>query len=239
MARRSRMVIGGGALLGLLGVLTLGAAAASGATTGPPVLTAGPVVRGSPGVGKTVRTDNGSWSTSATFAYQWLRCSANYAGCRNIQSATAAIYRAVAADVGHVLGVVVTATNPEGSASALSTGTGPVEAKPPGAKHKPQIKGTAKVGQRVYEASDQWTRSPYRFTAHWLRCAAEGNACVRITGKGLRCSQGSCIRVNIGTEWEYRLAEKDVGHRIRVRVAARNGAGRATSTSAPTRIIEK
>src|SRR4029077_4489279 len=65
MARRSRMVIGGGALRGVLGVLPLGAAAASGATTGPPVLTAGPVVRGSPGVGKTVRTDNGSWSTSA------------------------------------------------------------------------------------------------------------------------------------------------------------------------------
>ena len=33
--------------------------------------------------------------------------------------------------------------------------------------------------------------------------------------------------------------KKDVGHRIRVTVAAWNGAGRATSTSAPTRIIEK
>jgi hypothetical protein len=33
--------------------------------------------------------------------------------------------------------------------------------------------------------------------------------------------------------------KKDVGHRLRVRVAAWNGAGRTTSTSAPTAIIKR
>lgn len=231
-------MIGSGLLVGLLAVLVLGTAAASGGT-GPPVSTVAPVVRGAPGVGKTLRTDDGSWSTSATFVYQWVRCSPNYSGCTNIPGATASMYRAAPADVGHVLGARVTAANAEGSASALSTGTGPVEAKPPGAKHKPRIKGTAKVGQRVYETSDEWTRYPYRFAAQWLRCSAEGSACVQIAGKRLRCSQGSCIRVNVGREWEYRLTRKDAGHRIRVRVAAWNGVGRTRSTSAPTGIVQE
>jgi hypothetical protein len=99
------------------------------------------------------------------------------------------------------------------------------------------IKGTKRVGQRVYEAADRWTNAPDTFAIRWLRCSAKGNPCVRITGKRLRCAGGSCLRVNAGTEWDYRLTAKDVGHRLRVRVTAWNGAGHATSTSKPTRIV--
>jgi hypothetical protein len=149
VARRIRL-IGNGAL-GVLAALTLGAATASGDTTGPPVSTVGPIINGSPGVGKTLKTTTGTWSTSATFKYQWLHCVKGYAGCTNlpgqvtytvIPGATAATYTPVAADVGHVLVAQVTATNAAGSASVLSSGNGPVEAKPPEAKHEPRIKGT-------------------------------------------------------------------------------------------------
>jgi hypothetical protein len=47
------------------------------------------------------------------------------------------------------------------------------------------------------------------------------------------------MRVDVGTEWDYKLTNKDVGHRLRVQVTALNGAGRATSTSKPTRIITR
>jgi hypothetical protein len=141
MAGRSWLVIGSGALVGVLAALVLGAATASGDTNGPPVSTATPELMGSPGVGKQLRTDNGSWSTSATFTYQWLRCVPGYRGCALlpgpptytvIPGATAAAYTPVAADVGHVLVAQVTATNAAGSASVLSSGQGPVEAMPPG-----------------------------------------------------------------------------------------------------------
>jgi hypothetical protein len=190
-------------------------------------------------VGKQLTTESGSWSTSVTVTYQWLRCDAYFAGCTNIPGATAATYTVVAADVGHVLGANVTATNAAGSAVALSNGLGPVAAGPPGLKHKPSIKGTKKVGQRVVETADRWTNFPDTFTNQWLRCSARGDACVRITGKRLRCAEGSCVRVDTGTEWDYKLTRKDVGHRMRVRVTASNGAGRATSTSIPTHIVEK
>lgn len=238
MARRSWLLVVQVALAGVPAALALGSTTASG-DTGLPVSAVPPIANGSPGVGKQLRTESGSWSTSATFTYQWLRCNAYFAGCTDIPGATAATYTVVAADVGHVLGARVTATNAAGSAAALSNGLGPVTAQPPRPKHKPSIKGAKKMGQRVYEAADRWTQSPDTFTIRWLRCSAEGNECVRITGKRLRCAAGSCLPVDVGTQWDYNLTEKDVGHRLRVRVAAWNGAGHATSTSTLTRIVTK
>jgi hypothetical protein len=190
-------------------------------------------------MGKQLRTTSGSWSTSATITYQWLRCDAYFAGCTNIPGAIAATYTVVAADVGHVLGASVTATNGAGSAVVLSNGLGPVAARPPEPKHKPSIAGTKRLGQRIYETADTWTRSPDTFTNQWLRCSAKGDSCIRITGKRLRCAEGSCTRVDIGTQWDYTLTEKDVKHRLRVRVSASNGAGRATAISKPTRIVKR
>jgi hypothetical protein len=190
-------------------------------------------------VGKLLRTDGGSWSTSATVTYQWVRCDAYFEVCTDIPGATAATYAVVAADAGHVLAARVTVTNAVGSAAALSNGLGPVAARPPGPRHRPSIKGARKVGQRAHETADRWTRSPSLFTVRWLRCSAGGNVCVRITGKRLRCAAGSCVRVDVGTQWDYRLTANDVGHRLRVRVAAWNGAGHATSTSKPTRLVER
>lgn len=226
-----------GTLVGALAMLAFGATTAS-ADTGAPVATVQPIATGSPGVGKQLRADRGSWSTSATFTYQWLRCDAYYAACTDIPAATAATYTVVAADVGHVIGVRVTATNTVGSGIALSNGLGPVAARPPAPKHRPSIKGPAKVGRRLRATGDRWTRSPDTFTIRWLRCSASGDACVRIAGKRLRCASGSCVRVNVGTEWDYKPTKKDAGHRLRVRVTAWNGAGRASSISRPTRIVE-
>ena len=248
MPKPSWLAIGSGALVAVLAALTLGAATASGDTTGPPVSTYAPTASGLPGVGKTITTTNGSWSTSASFTYQWLRCVKGYRGCASlpgaptytvILGATAATYTPAAADVGHVLVAQVTATNAAGSASVLSSGLGPVESKPPGVKHKPWIRGKKRLGQSVSEADTHWTRSPYMFRDQWLRCSAKGNACVRITGEQRQCANGNCVRVKIGVQPDYKLTKRDLGHRLRVRVAAWNGAGRAASTSNPTPIIKK
>lgn len=238
MARRSRLFVVHVALVGVVAVLALGATTASG-DTGPPVPTVLPIATGPAGVGKQLSTTSGSWSTSATFVYQWVRCDAFFSSCTNISGATAPTYTVVIADAGHVLGANVTATNDAGSAVALSNGLGPVAAYPPGSRHRPSIKGAKKVGRRVYETADRWTQFPDTFTNRWLRCSARGSACVRITGKRLRCVEGACLRVNVGTEWDYKLTDKDVGHRLRVRVTASNGAGRGISISKPTRVITR
>ncbi|HKN63504.1 MAG TPA: hypothetical protein VJV76_04145 [Gaiellaceae bacterium] len=238
MAGRGPLAVVPVALLGVLTALVLGAAPASGAT-GAPFSTVPPVATGSAGVGEQLRTDGGSWSTDATLTYRWLRCDAHFANCTGIAGATSAAYVVVAADVGHVLAAGVTATNETGSAVAVSNALGPVAASPPGPRHRPSIKGAHKLGQRVFETGDRWTHSPDTFTVRWLRCSATGNACVRIAGKRVRCASGSCLRVDAGAEWDYKLTRKDLGHRLRVRISASNGAGRATATSNPTRIVTK
>ena len=180
MTRRSWLVIASGALVVVPAALVLGAASARGDSTGPPVSTLGPEALGSPGVGKTIRTTTGSWSTSATFTYQWVRCGKGLRGCTPddpstyavIAGAKAATYVPAGADVGHVLAARVTATNAAGSATVLSSGLGPVEARPPGVKHKPWIAGTKRVGHRVWFTLGAWTRSPSEWGSEWLRCSA-------------------------------------------------------------------
>lgn len=233
---RRRWLVAQVGLAGILVALALGAAAARG-NTGTPVSTVPPIAQGSPGVGKQLTTDSGSWSADATFAYQWLRCDAHFEGCAEIPGATAAIYSVVAADLGHVLAASVTATNGSGSAAALSNALGPATARPPALTHRPSIKGTKKAGARVYEAADRWTHAPDTFAIRWLRCSATGKACVRITGKRVRCASGSCRRVDVGKQWDYTVTARDVGHRLRVRVDAWNGAGHATSASRATRVV--
>ena len=223
----------------LVGVLAaLGAKSASG-DAGAPVSTVPPIASGAAGVGKKLMTDRGSWSTSATLTYQWVRCDAFFANCTDIPAATAPTYTVAAADAGHVLAARVTATNAAGSAAALSNVLGPVAAKPPGSRHNPGIKGTAKVGRRLHETGDRWTRSPDTFGIRWLRCSARRRGCVPITAERRRCANGTCVRVTAGTQWDYVLTMKDVGHRLRVRVTASNGAGHATATSKATSIVEK
>jgi hypothetical protein len=238
VARRSWLRVVRVAVVGALAALALGATTASG-ESGEPVSTVLPIASGSPGVGKQLRVDSGSWSTSVTYSYQWLRCADRVAECTEIPGATTATYTIVAPDVGHLLVASVTATNASGSAAAISNALGPVASKPPESRHRPSIKGAPKVGQRIYEAADRWKHSPSRFTIRWLRCSAAGTSCVRITGKRLRCGDGSCGRVDAGTQWDYRLTRRDAGHRLRVRVAAWNGAGHASAISSPTRIVEK
>ena len=89
-----------------------------------------PVISGMAKAGHTVSASTGSWSGSPpiSYAYQWQRCSP---GCVNIAGATASSLVLSAADVGHKLRVVVTATNSAGSAPALSSKFGPIAAPPP------------------------------------------------------------------------------------------------------------
>ena len=115
----------------------------------PPGNTALPTIAGTAKQGQTLTASNGSWSNNPTsFAYQWRRCSSSGSSCINISGATGQSYVLVSADVGQrLIRVVVTATNPAGSASATSNQTAVVQAQsPPGNTALPTIAGTANAG---------------------------------------------------------------------------------------------
>ncbi|MGA9760902.1 MAG: hypothetical protein WBQ14_00545 [Gaiellaceae bacterium] len=120
------------AVAGLTAVLlpAVGSAQAQAA----PANTAVPTIVGTPVGGNTLTASNGTWSGSpTTFAYLWLRCpadggAADGSNCGVIPSATTSAYVLGTADVGFRIRVRVTASNADGSVSAVSNATSAVTA---------------------------------------------------------------------------------------------------------------
>jgi hypothetical protein len=183
-----------------------------------PTASARPVVSGRAGVGKRLSTTDGSWNTSATFAYQWQRCAAGGGGCVPIARATAASYTLHAGDAGHTLKAIVTATNVAGTASSTSAASHKVVAVPKSTS-APRISGNATVGHRLAAGRGKWTWTPTKFRYQWLRCSASG---------------GRCVAIKKASRATYRVAKKDAGHRLRLRVTATNAAGARSANSRPT-----
>jgi hypothetical protein len=197
------------------------ASVATSAVVSLPNSTAAPVLSGPAGVGKRLSTTDGSWNTSATFAYQWQRCAAGGGSCIPIAGATAATYALAGADAGHTLDAIVTATNVAGTASSTSAASHQVVAVPR-SRNAPRISGKAAVGHRLAAGRGRWTWTPTKFRYQWLRCSASG---------------GRCVAIKKASRATDRVAKKDAGHRLRLRVTATNAAGgRSASSRATARV---
>jgi hypothetical protein len=100
------------------------------AAAGSPLeATARPAVTGSSAPGSTLTVSEGTWSPATTiekYTYAWQRCNANGRLCAPISGAASASYTVTAADSGHVLVAVVTATAGSASQAALGAATTPV-----------------------------------------------------------------------------------------------------------------
>jgi hypothetical protein len=188
-----------------------------------PAATAPPVVSGIAAVGRSFSTTNGTWNTSVSFAYQWLRCAANGTGCAAIPAATASSYPIVSADAGHVLEARVSATNAAGTTSATSAAS-PVVVAAPHVTGSPRISGRAKVGKRLAGTHGTWSGPPTSYKYSWLRCTAHGS---------------KCVPIKRATHATYRLTRKDAGHRLKLRVKALNAAGSGTATSGATKRVAR
>ena len=95
-------------------------------TPAAPVNVVAPVVSGSPQVGETLTTTNGSWSAypSPTFTYQWRADRVDIVGETNNTLLL------TSGELGALIDCVVTATNSQGAASQASNQVGPVVVPP-------------------------------------------------------------------------------------------------------------
>jgi hypothetical protein len=91
----------------------------------PPTVRSTPTIQGEAREGRTLTATRGEWGGGAPirYAYQWRRCRADGAGCSNIAGQTNTTYQVRAADVNGTIRVRVTATNNDGSATAVSQPT--------------------------------------------------------------------------------------------------------------------
>jgi hypothetical protein len=120
--------------------------------------------------------------------------------------------------------VRVTATNADGSSSAVSNATAVVQgsAKPRNVE-PPSISGSPVLGATQTADPGTWSGTqPITFTYQWRSCNRNGGGCSSIAG---------------ATGKTYVTKQSDLGRTLRVRVTGRNSVGADTATSAPTAVI--
>jgi hypothetical protein len=198
--------------------------------TGPvvadtPVNAVAPWISGEPRYDLVLTAEPGSWATveSPTYAWQWQRCT--LAGsCTTIGGATARTYRPVAADVGMLLEVVVTATNSGGPRTATSHRTGFVLPDAPQATQPPTV-----LGQPAYAVPTTATEpgfasvAPVAVTYQWQRCATN--------------DLSTCVDIPGATNLPYTPAAGDVRQFLRVVATGTNAGGAAVSVSGLSLVV--
>ncbi|MHB1834928.1 MAG: hypothetical protein ACYCXW_08175, partial [Solirubrobacteraceae bacterium] len=205
-----------------------GTAAASSAPTAavapaPPVSTVAPVVSGAPALGRTLTADGGSWMPAGpTLTYQWQRGDATD-GYTDITGATSATYTAVAADVGYSLRVVVTATNPDGTASVTSAASATIQQPPVNITAPAAPSGTLMNGYALTPANGTWNQA-VSFSYEWLRCPGTATSVT-----------ASCGPVSSAST--YTLTTADIGYEIAVTVTATSVGGATSVNSALTGVV--
>jgi hypothetical protein len=189
-----------------------------------PVNTKAPTITGTAQQGKVLTEHHGTWEYSPTeYEYEWLRCNSLGTSCLPIGGAHEQTYEAQPGDVGGTLRVEEFAKNAGGtSAPATSAATAEVLPAPPVNTFSPTITGTAQQGKELTEQHGGWENNPTSYKVEWLRCNAEGEACVPIGA----------------SEETYVATAGDVGHTIRVTELAKNAGGTGEpATSSPTSVV--
>jgi hypothetical protein len=188
-----------------------------------------PAISGSASPGQVLTLTPGTWTgaTPIAFSFRWRRCNATGGEC-DTTSVRAPTYKLSAADAGHSLRTLVTATNAGGAAASLTDPspmvTAPSKPSPsrPQSTSSPRIFGTPQQGQSLKGDRGQWANNPTAFGYAWLRCDKAGAYCNEIGGAH-------------GTT--YVLVSADVGHTISLKVVAKNAGGNTTVFSAPTALV--
>jgi hypothetical protein len=208
----------------------LGAACASSAigvadAAGAPVNASPPSISGAPLDGQVLKAVKGSWSghKPIEYAYQWVRCDAAGGECEDIASAKQPALRVSHEDVGHTLGVAITAIDASGSSTASSALTALVAPLAVRKRATPKIEGAPEDGQVLSVGGEEWKGTPpLSFAYQWEVCDRSGADCSVIVG---------------ATDSSYRVVSSQIGSRLRAIVTASNAGGSAVATSRATEKI--
>ena len=184
----------------------------------PPVNTANPALTGTARRGSTLSGTLGSWTGAGnTYSLQWQRSRDQGASWQAIAGATTATYALAVADVGATVRLVVTATNPDGTASQASDATATVAGDGPVNTIAPSISGTAQRAATLTATPGTWSGSGNTIGYQWQRGSVD------IAG---------------ATSQNYELTGADVGATVRVVVTATNPDGASSQASAPTATVK-
>ena len=188
-------------------------------SSGPPVKTALPAIRGKAVDGSKLHAGTGKWTGSVpiTHSYAWERCNAAGAECAPISGAETSGYRLTPSDVGRRLVLAETAKNAEGSDTERSAPSATIAALAPKHKGHASITGETVDGRLLTVGTGTWKGTqPFEYHYQWYRCSP------------------SCAAIEGATGSSYRAQTADIGKRLRASITASNAAGSATQRSRAT-----
>ena len=195
------------------------------ATAAAPVNKSLPSISGTAKQGQTLTFTPGTWTDppgTFTTGDVWESCAG--AACSPITpQPVGGTYPLTAADVGHTIEIVETATANDGTGATTvnSVPTASVTALPPGIVTFPSITGTAQVGSVLTLIQGQWSNSP-SITNQWEHCDIAGLNCQPVSG---------------ATGATYAVGPTDVGFTIEVLETAANTGGTVTASTNPTFVV--
>ncbi len=183
-----------------------------------------PTIAGKTHAGQLLTAVRGGWTSLSRlkFTYLWHRCDAQGAKCQVIDGATHPTFYLRSADVGHVITVVVTATDHTGRTTTVTAKpVGPIgNPPPPQSLAAPLVTGTPQDGQQLKATTGKWSSTDKIALAYqWQICDAKGAGCANIKG---------------ATSPVFNLHSTHVGNTVVVRVSATDLEGQSTTVaSAP------
>lgn len=187
--------------------------------SGTPTNTFAPSVAGQPQAGHAVGGDVGVWTALPTsYTYQWSLCDSAGSNCSIINGATSEAYAPPTADIGDTLEVAITATNGNGTASAVtSPASAQIVASPPVSVTAPTIGGNPAVGQTLTVSNGTWANSPTSYTYQWLSCT----------------TASSCTIIPGATANTFVVTASQAGYTLEAQVVASNGTGPSPAATSP------
>ena len=183
----------------------------------PPVNTTVPSLSGTAQDGKSMTSSRGTWTGAAPISYlsQWQASSDGGLTWTDIAGATGTTYTLPAGFGGERVRVMVTATNGDGTAQAVSRVSAVIAAAPPVASIGPALGGgAAQDGKMLTVNKGTWTGlTPIIYTYQW-----------QTTGTG---GVAPWTDIAGATATTYTPPAGSAGKRVRVLVTATNGDGTA------------
>lgn len=154
-----------------------------------PANTQEPSITGTAAVGSRLQASRGTWTGEPpiTYAFAWLRCSAQGDGCGEIAGADDTQYEIRDADVGRTIRVRVTARNDQGSTSVISNQTAVV-------RETATQPGTSLDARVLQAAGDRLVVSQVRFAPNPVTRRSEPiSVRVLVTARGGRPVSGALV----------------------------------------------
>lgn len=206
-----------------LGYTLYGAPTSTPVSIGVPSASVAPTVSGSVTVGSTLQANPGTWSSSPTFTYFWLRCTSPVAvftvvpsGCTAISGANSASYALSWADLGKYVTVQIAATNSAGFTLAGAVANSQVAPTLPEQTAAPSFTGTMMAGNTLTASPGTWQGSP-TISYFWLRCSNPVSVFTSVPS--------GCSAIEGANSSTYALTSADVGKYVTFQIAATNSVG--------------